>query len=78
MLSIKHIEENGCESIRMVTSVSYSPPGPDAGEGFPRGRVVAFGRRETEDGRDNVSQYGGGHIYVMNDQGSTVAKYDLG
>ena len=77
MLTIKHIEKGGHESIRMAHSVSFKPDGI---EGVNAGRPVleAFGC--TGDGgpvSNGWCCYGDGKVFVMNDAGSTVGNYDL-
>lgn len=77
MLTLKHVEKSGHESIRMAQNVSYKPDGMEGVE--PRKPVLeAFGC--TGDGgpvSNGWCCFGDGIVYVMNDHGSTVAKYDL-
>lgn len=81
MLTVKHIEVTGHENIHPATRVSYQPrmergravePGVDGSEvsahcvfiDTPKGDTIALGSF--------------GSVYVMNDAGKTVAKYELG
>jgi hypothetical protein len=77
MLTIKHIEKSGHESIQMARSVSYNPNGMEGHE--PRTPTLeAHGC--TGDGgavSNGWCCYGDGKVYVMNDAGRTVGNYDL-
>jgi hypothetical protein len=77
MLTIKHVDRSGHESIRMAHSVAYNPDGMEGHE--PRKPIVeAYGC--TGDGgpvSDGWCCYADGKVYVMNDAGSTVGNYDL-
>jgi hypothetical protein len=71
MLTIKHVEELGHESIQAARSVSYDPAGG--------GTLIAFGC-EPNGGAvdaDGVCRYGDGRVYVMNENGATVGTYNL-
>jgi hypothetical protein len=73
MLTIKHITICGEEEIRLADGVRYVPGvgGPEsAGEQMPA--VMAIFAKD-----DPVSMFGG-TVFVMNDTGKTVARYDLG
>lgn len=81
MLTIKHVEASGYESIRQAHSVSYKPKGYAPGGDTPTGnaKLEVFGC--TGDGgpvSDGWCCYADGKVYVMNDAGSTVGVYDLG
>ena len=73
LLTLKHTEKSGHESVQMAHSVSFAK-GPD---GKPR--LDAFGCTGRGGAVDEhgYCQYADGVIYIMNDSGSTVAKYDL-
>lgn len=68
--SVKLIEKNGYESLRQCTSVSFVP-----GDNSERAQVVIYG--DPEPVSDNCTRYANGKIFVMNEFGATVAKYDL-
>ena len=81
-LTVKHVEANGYESVIQATNVAFIPKElshPDATD--PRAEVIAYGvpvapgmQAGFEDG---VRRYSNGMIYVMNEAGATVSKYDL-
>ena len=68
MLTINHIEVDGHEGIHLARQVSYAI-----------GQLTAFGCPGPDEGarRDGVVNYGTGRVYVMNENGKTVAAYDL-
>lgn len=69
MLTVKHINDHGFEQVFPATLVATR--GADAL--FPYVNVVeCFGAPE------GAQTLKGGTVYVMNDAGKTVAKYDLG
>jgi hypothetical protein len=77
MLSIKHIEEGGCESVILAEKVAYFPKAashPDASN--PSDQVIAYGVVGGGVNGDH-STFGSGWVYVMNDHGKTIANYDL-
>lgn len=74
MLTVKHVERSGHESVTVAATVIFDPATGQDKE-YPNGQVVAFGVPMPVS--DGCNRYSGGIIYVMNDHGSTVAKYDL-
>jgi hypothetical protein len=70
MLTIRHVESCAHEQIFQVTDVSYQPENA----GGTTAPETVFGYREP----GHPLQFTDGLIYVMNDNGKTVAKYDLG
>lgn len=69
-LTVKHIELNGFESITQATHINFIP-----GDKTTSTEVIAFGvPTPVSDGRN---RYTNGRIFVMNEGGATVAKYDL-
>jgi len=72
MLTITHVEPGGHQSVRQVKWVSYDPIADEVTAG-----MAVMGER-NEDGETNHVFGGGGTVYVMNENGKTVAKYDLG
>jgi hypothetical protein len=78
MFTIKHISPRGNEALYAATEVSYThAPGAErlgrlASE--PNGSV--WFKSPTTDGL--LAELQEGSVYVMNDKGATVAKYDLG
>lgn len=75
MLTVKHVESNGYQSVTLAEMVTFDPAIGQNNE-YPNGQVIAWGVKQPIS--DGCNRYGDGLIYVMNDQGSTVAKYDLG
>jgi hypothetical protein len=72
MLTIKHIARTGHERTASADDVYFDPATGENGE-YPKGQVVAYGMPRS----DAVSHFSDGIVYVMNDNGSTVAKYNL-
>lgn len=73
-LTVKHIEE-GHESICQALSVEYEEV-ISASPGAPSGpQVNAYGVPNGLDG--TINRYGSGVVYVMNEAGATVGRYDL-
>ena len=70
MLTIKHIEMDGHESVMSAVSVSFNAE---------KNELTGFGSPGPDEGsrKDGVIVYGSGHIYVMNENGKTVAAYNL-
>lgn len=67
MLTVKLVEPNGHEQIHEVKNVWTSPNDPNT-------KVLA----ELSDGSRTL-QFGTlGTVYVMNGEGNTIAKYNLG
>jgi hypothetical protein len=78
MLSIKHIG-NGVETVYLAHEATFVPS-EEAAKCFTRSPIEAA----TEGGCVNIIRENGvmlglveGMVYVMNDMGKTVAKYDL-
>ena len=77
MLTIKHITPMGNEAVHETEAVSYTPAAHVTGTriGFG-GSTGTLWYQSTVTGQSvPISD---GSVYVMNDSGSTVAKYDLG
>jgi hypothetical protein len=74
MLTVKHVEKSGHQSVTPAETVVFDPAVGKNNE-WPKGQVVAFGVPQPVS--DGCNRYGTGIVYVMNDHGSTVAKYDL-
>lgn len=73
MLTVKHIRADGAETIDRAERVIFYPPtAQSAVNPHDGGVVTAVGA--ISGGVDWVS----GTVYVMNEHGSTVARYDLG
>jgi hypothetical protein len=76
MLTIKHVEESGHQSVTSAASVTFTPANlthPDDQNGHDE--VIAFGVPMPIS--DGCNRYRNGTVYVMNDHGSTVANYNL-
>lgn len=80
MLTIKHVEHGGHEGLQQCTSISYTPKnGGHPDDRNPRAQLIAFGCTAKGGAVDEhgVCRYGDGMVYVMNETGATVGKYDL-
>lgn len=73
-MTVKHIESNGYECIRIARCVDFLPAAKNARPAT----VTAYGVEDTTGGavKDGVVSYQNGKVYVM-DAGKTVADYDL-
>jgi len=71
MYSIKHVESDGHESMMAAVSTSFDPA---------KIELTAYGSPGPDEGarKDGVVRYASGKVWVMNEQGKTVAVYDLG
>lgn len=77
LLTLKHVENCGHESIQLAHSVSFTPQTmKNADRGVTASKLDAFGC--TMGGAGGHCCYSSGIVYVMNANGSTVAKYVLG
>jgi hypothetical protein len=78
LLTIKHIETGGYESMQQAHSVSFHPNGID-GDEVKTPTLIAYGCTAKGGATDEhgVCRYGTGDVFVMNDAGSTVGKYRL-
>ena len=73
--TVKHCDPSGHESISTAESVAFLPPSRDN----PHAMVMTY--RGPIVGGMPVSEglrFDDGVVYVMNGEGSTVSKYDLG
>jgi hypothetical protein len=68
MLTIKHVECDGYESVRQASHVERYPLNADAPG------VIAYG----VPGEAEPLRFASGTVYVMGDGGKTVATYSLG
>jgi len=83
MLTIKHVEQDHesidtCESVSFFPAI-YPPQDPQAQVRPTPTRaatLTAFGGSCKVSGEGH-STFGNGTVYVMNDAGKTVGKYDL-
>lgn len=69
MLTVKHIEESGHESICQATGVSFNPDSERM--------LVATGVGAASVSADDCNRYTSGKVYVMNESGKTVGNYVL-
>lgn len=79
-LTVKHVEANGYEGVIQATHVSFIPKELcHADDTNPRAEVIAYGVPALPGGafQDGVGRFTNGMIYVMNEAGATVSKYDL-
>ena len=76
MLTIKHITSMGNEALYEATEASYSPHDEQSNNGHASltGSVWYVAPNPNAP----LREIRGGLVYVMNENGSTVAKYDLG
>lgn len=72
MFTVKHVEKNGHMSLRTASEVWYDPAVGEQDE-YPHGQLLAGNGSGTE----HPFRYSSGVVYVMNDKGSTVSRYDL-
>lgn len=72
MLTVKHITLSGEEFIYATTHVNYVPGRAKAPQLSEDGLWIYEGADER------ARELSGGTIFVMNERGSTVARYDLG
>lgn len=81
MLTVKHIEACGLESIVQCAKVSFLPKYKPEDKSLGNDTQNALDQVVAWDTDRNVNEgnhrYTSGRIYVMNDAGATVAKYDL-
>jgi hypothetical protein len=77
-LTIKHIERSGYESIQCCASVTYHPKNTNA-DRKGAAELIAFGcsMRGGPTDEHGVCRYGTGRVFVMNENGATVAMYDF-
>lgn len=68
MFTIKCITDFGDESLQSAESVAFHPSVPDSAP-YAGGMVIATGPR---------NEWTSGTIYVMNETGATISKYNLG
>lgn len=74
MLTVKHIRHDGAETIDSAERVIfYAPEGMDSTP-TPHvgGSITAVNRGGIE------AEWFSGTVYVMNERGATIAKYDMG
>lgn len=70
MLTIKHREDSGYETVTTAESTSFIPKTNDT-----RAELIAFGVPNPIS--DGCNRYCDGVVYVMNERGSTVATYSF-
>lgn len=68
MMTIKHIEDDGRERVVSAVSVSFDPE---------RNELIGYGAPPTTSGAMASVRFVTGHAFVMNEQGKTVAAYNL-
>lgn len=79
MFTLKHLSPTGAEGLYEADEVFFQPD-ESAGLAQPSGTaahslgIVSY----KEAGGSTLQGLTGGYVYVMNEAGSTVAKYDLG
>lgn len=84
MLTIRQDNKSGHQTVMQATGVHYEPArGPERKRGAkrenPRGLLFAYGAiyGGTSDIGEQRLSFNAGMIYVFNDQGVIIAKYDL-
>jgi len=78
MFTLRHIEDNQHESIRQAKWVSYDPGHGNSSSGE---RCLHYGNAQMDVDREptvDEGRFASGTVYVMNENGKTVAKYDFG
>lgn len=81
MLTIKHQTPYGAEALYEATNVQFCPVEGarlDQPVGTSTSKLGAFYFRRPDHSEHTLEELDDGMIYVMNDNGSTVGKYDLG
>lgn len=77
MFTIKHVSVSGGETLYSTDEVTYSPQQGSYVGSQLAGRVYSPATVWYRDAKD-LKPLTGGTAYVMNDNGATVSKYDLG
>jgi hypothetical protein len=72
MLTIKHVEPNGYESVVSAISTSYYPAGIQGDDS--REEFIYHGCPSAPDGVGRISY---GKVFVMNENGKTVSRYEF-
>jgi hypothetical protein len=69
-MTIKHVEDNGHETVVTVNDVSFDPKD---------GCLIGYGSPGPDEGArvNGMVRYNSGHAFVMNEQGKTVGVYNL-
>jgi hypothetical protein len=67
MLTIKHVDPTGFETVVLVVSVGYNPE---------KRELIGYGPTENGSAAE-THHYTSGHAFVMNDAGKTVSAYNL-
>lgn len=80
MFTIKHLSPHGNESLYEAREVIFLPAPPSPGYSQPAGTsTVSLSNFQFKPADSNAfEELSDGTVYVMNDAGSTVSKYDLG
>jgi hypothetical protein len=79
MLTIKHISLGGSEIIESATSVWFMPKGSEDPFGEqPTGPRPASDLLYAAPGKKHPASFGDGTVFVMNEAGNVVSRYDLG
>lgn len=72
MMSVKHISLSGHEQIHSAESLHFTPALESADGTTGSAAVLRLNRGEAS------TELRGGTAFVMNEQGRTIARYDLG
>lgn len=87
MLTVKHIHLDGCEVIHQAHEVSFTPTPTEQRaktrspiESAHTGGILTLTKPTMDRSESGTYFLGleGGTIFVMNDHGKTVSRYDLG
>lgn len=73
-LTVKHVEKSGREGLALATSVEFVPANCGNSD-RQHDQVIAYGVADPVS--DGCTRYADGVVYVMNENGATVAKYHL-
>jgi hypothetical protein len=76
MLTVKHIRFDGAETVDVAERVIFYPSDKADMSGTPT--PYAGGSVSLVGARAAIGDYHHGVVYVMNDKGATISKYDLG
>jgi len=71
MMTVKHITLSGEEFLYPTSEVNFTPAVPSLGDVDPAPTVWVYGAD------DRARPLTGGTVYVMNDHGKTVCRYEL-
>lgn len=78
MFTLKHVTPDGAEALIATTGVSYTPTKPAYDIEQANGRYWMTTGTVWWENNTELVPLRDGVVYVMNDSGATVSKYELG